>query len=192
MRTVFIVPLILTKDDLTKISPNLPDDYEAKSREFWDYVDEKLKTQTNIHKIYFDSLTMERFQNAHEFARKANEQAYNLAMKFKEDGAELQVTEDRVLLEETSSWARMLNDVNATTTTQELFAQSVADREKFVVKQVGESLAEGETAILFLSPGRRTGEFFPSDIRVIRIQPFDPADYLNSWLVTQQLKAKSA
>ena len=188
MRTVFIIPLMFTKDDLSKINPNLPSDYEAKSEEFWTYVNDKLQPPITVQKLYFDSVTKINLQQAAEFIKKTNEKASVIFEKFRGSGAELQVTEDPVLVQETASWARMLNDDNSSEATQELLAQSIADREKFVVKSIVESLNEGEMALLFLTPGRRTSDYLPSEIRVIKIQPFDPSDYLNSWIVSHQLK----
>lgn len=178
---------MFTKEDLCKINSGLPDDYEAKSEEFWSYVKEKLKGPVTIQKLYFDSVTKAKLQEAPEFIKKSNENAYSIFQKFKEAGAELQGIEDPILMAESASWARMLSD-DPSEATQELFAQSVADREKFVAKSIVESLNEGEMGILFLSPGRRTSDFLPSEIRVIRIQPFDPGDYLNSWMASLRLK----
>jgi hypothetical protein len=191
MRTVFVVPLMFTRNDFAEIDPNPPDDYEAKSEEFWNYVSDKLRAPVNIQKMYFDSLTKEKLQETLKFIRSSNDRAYNLVERFKEAGAELQVTEDSILIEETTAWARMLKENNTSGSTQELFAQSMVDREKCVAKLIGESLKDGEMAILFLSPGRRTGDYLPSDIRVIKIQPFDPVDYLNSWFVSLNLKSKT-
>ena len=65
------------------------------------------------------------------------------------------------------------------------------DREKYVANAINESLKDGETGVLFLKSGRRTGDYLPSSIRVIKIQPFDPNDYLNSWVVTMKLRSKA-
>ncbi len=179
---------MFTRDDLSKINPEIPEDYESKSEEFWNYVNDKLKIPLMIQKIYCDSVTKAKLETALEFIKKSNEKAYSIIERFMKEGAKLQVTEDPILLEESASWARMLSQDSSSPATQELFTQSIADREKFVVKSIGESLNEGEMALLFLSPGRRTGDYFPSGIRVIKIQPFDPTDYLNSWIVSLQMK----
>lgn len=183
---------MFTRDDLSRINSKLPDDYETKSEEFWNYVSDKLKAPVTIQKIYFDSVTKTKLETAPEFIKKSNEKAYAIIERFMNEGAKLQITEDSILLEESASWARMLSQDSASSATEELFTQSIVDREKFVAKSISESLNEGEMAILFLSPGRRTGDYLPSDIRVIKIQPFDPTDYLNSWIVSLQVKEKKA
>jgi hypothetical protein len=189
MRTIFIVPKMFTAVELANVDANLPKDYPEKSKEFWDYVDEKLRTQRFVQKLYYDSLTKEDSQEALEFIKRSNEQCYYFVQKFREAGAKLEATEDPLLLEETVSWIAMLkNNVKNDLTTEELLAKNMQERDKFIADKISGSLKEGETGILFLAPGRRVTDLFPSDIRVIKIQPFDPADYVNSWLITQAIK----
>jgi hypothetical protein len=53
---------------------------------------------------------------------------------------------------------------------------------------VGRSLGEGETALLLID-SRRNLEL-PKDLRVIRVVPFDPADYMNRTIIKAGLKPK--
>ncbi len=179
---------MFTKDDMAEINPSLPGDFEQVSADFWNYVKGKFGPQLNIQKMYFDSLTKERMPEANDFVRKTNEKAYDFIVGIE---AQLQATEDAILIEETASWQRMLENGDESSTTHDLLAQSMIEREKFVAKTISESLKDGEAAILFLSPGRRTSEYLSSDSRVIKVQPFDPSDYLNSWLVSMKLRANA-
>ncbi|HZW55572.1 MAG TPA: hypothetical protein VFF30_04720 [Nitrososphaerales archaeon] len=43
MRTIFIIPRMFTEDELFKINPALPEDFEQRSKEFSDYVEEKFE-----------------------------------------------------------------------------------------------------------------------------------------------------
>lgn len=186
MRTLFVVPLMFMRDDLSKITPELPEDYDSKSGEFWNYVAEKLRTQTKVQRIFFDSLITA--SAAANFVKKESSRAYDIIQEF--SGAELMITEDKDLVAESSSWAKMLESGDVSSATQDLLADTMTDRDRFVAKTVSDSLKDGETGILFLSPGRRAGDYLLSDIRTIRVQPFDPMDYLNSWLVTLRLREK--
>jgi hypothetical protein len=188
MKIVFIVPKMFTSTELASVEAKLPDDFEEKSKQFWEYVHEKLRTQRSVQKLYYDSLTKEDSEEALEFIKKNNEQCYNLVQEFRDAGAKLQATEDLLLLEETASWISMLND-NAQTdlATEEMLAKNMMDRDKYIAEKVTQSLKENETGILFLAPGRQIANFLPPDIRVIKIQPFDPSDYVNSWLTTVAL-----
>jgi hypothetical protein len=191
MRTVFVIPLMFTERDLIRINPDLPLDYKEKSSGFWAYVDEKLKTQRSVQKLYYDSLTKENIAQALEFVEKTNPKSFDVVKKFKDAGAQLLPTEDSMLLEESNSWASMLEREDYSATTQEFLAQTLMDRDKYIASTINDTLGDGETALLFLRPGRRASDFFPSQIRVIKIQPFDPSDYLNSWLVTLRLRSKN-
>lgn len=188
MKTVFIVPKMFTGVELASVDASLPDDFQDKSKEFWDYVDEKLRTQLYVQKLYYDSLTKEDSEESLEFIKKNNEQCYNLVQKFRDGGAKLQATEDPLLLAETVSWVSMLKDNEETDlATEEMLAKNMMDRDKYIADKISESLKENETGILFLAPGRQVVNLLPSDIRVIKIQPFDPTDYVNSWLTTTAL-----
>lgn len=184
---------MFTLDEINKITSTIPEDYDLKSKEFWDYVNEKLRTQRSVQRLYYDSLTKyESEDKALEFIKKNNEHCYDIIHRLREAGAKLEETEDLLLLEETASWLSMLKDDGETNlATEEMLAKNMIDRDKYVGKRISESLSEGETGILFLAPGRQVGDYFTTDIRVIKIQPFDPTDYLNSLLVSLSLKSES-
>ncbi len=183
---------MFTSEELSAINPKLPDDYAQKSKEFWDYIGEKLRSLTSVQKLYFDSLTTDQQEKALEFIKKNNEQCYNLFQRFIMSGAVMQATEDPILVQETASWISMLKDDKTSLATEEMLAKNMIDRDKFIAKKILESLNEGETGILFLSPERKITEYIPADrMRVIKIQPFDPTDYLNSWLVSESLKTQA-
>jgi hypothetical protein len=182
---------MFTSEELSKIGPALPEDYFEKSKEFWDYVEEKLRTQRAVQKLYYDSLTkIEPIEKALEFIRRNNEHCYNIVERLIGLGAKLETTEDPLLVEETASWISMLKDNGETDlATEEMLAKNMADRDKYIAKKINESLGDGETGVLFLAPGRQvSSNLDASVIRTIKIQPFDPADYLNSWLVSMSLK----
>jgi hypothetical protein len=189
MRIIFIIPRMFTENELSKINSVLPEDFEQRSKEFWDYVEEKLRTQPKVHKLYFDSLTNEK-EDALDFVKKSCAKCYELVSKYIQRGAVIEITEDQILVEEASSWASMLqNDEKTALASEDMLAKNMVDRDKFIAKRISESLRDGETGILFLSPGRRTSEYLPQEIRAIKIQPFDPADYLNSWVTTISIKS---
>jgi hypothetical protein len=192
MKTIFIVPKMFTSDELNALNSTLPEDYQERTKEFWDYIEEKLRNIRNVQKLYFDSLTTEEQEKALEFIRKNNEKCYVLARKFREAGAKIEATEDPLLVQETISWISMFKKGDKRDfATEEMLAKNMVDREKYIAQRISESLFEGETGILFLAPGRKTNEYIPADlVRIIKIQPFDPQDYLNSWLVTLSLKSQ--
>lgn len=181
---------MFTEAELLKINPNLPEDFNAKSKEFWNYVREKLRTQRNVQRLYLDSFTQNEKEKALEFVKKNYSESLDLILPYTESGAELEVTEDPILVQEAASWASMLQQDDETLlATEDMLSKNLIDRDKFVAKRISESLKEGETGLLFVSAGRRTKDHIPSDIRAIKIQPFDPSDYLNSWIATISIRS---
>ncbi len=195
LKTLFIIPKMFTPEELNRIGSTLPEDYPEKSKEFWGYIDEKLRTQRAVQKLYYDSLTkFESVEKALEFIKRNNEHCYDIVERLIGLGAKLETTEDPLLVEETASWISMLKDNDGETdlATEEMLAKNMMDRDKYIAKKIYESLGDGETGILFLAPGRQiSNDIIPPDVRVIKIQPFDPADYLNSLLVSMSLKHES-
>ena len=97
-RTLIIVPRMYTKDEFKEAASHIPDDYEAKSEEFWSYVAEKLSVfRGRIRKIFRESLSM----NTKEalLALSGDDQrSYSVLVSLLEDGAELEPTEDPILV----------------------------------------------------------------------------------------------
>jgi hypothetical protein len=181
-----------TDQELRKVATELPEDFTQKSEEFWNYVRDKLNTQRNIRKIYYDSLVTNERDKALEFVKKSNERSFEIIEQYMNLGAILEATEDPLLVQEAFSWFSMLQEGKTDLATEEMIEKNMGDRDKFVTQRIAESLNQDESGILFLAPGRRIDGYLPADIRLIKIQPFDPSDYLNSWLVTLSLKTKQS
>jgi hypothetical protein len=191
MRTIFIIPKMFTEEELRRVASELPDDFAQKQKEFWEYVRDRLNTQRNVRKLYYDSLVISEREKALELIRQNHAECYNLVEQFVQAGATLEATEDPILIQEALSWASMLHEGKTDFATQEMLVKNMIDRDKYIARRISESLKQEESGILFLAPARRIDEYLPSDMRVIKIQPFDPADYLNSWIVSLSLKSKA-
>ena len=193
MRILFVVPKMYTRNELLSISGDIPEDFEAKSKEFWDYVAERLKRPRVINRIYIDSLTKYEGEDSIKLVTETDTGCGELVGGLVSEGAMLQTSEDPLLIEETASWASMLDGVTdgEAQTIIDLMSQNMSDRNRFLTKIIGETLKENETGVLFIRPGRDIAGYLQSDIKVIKIQPFEPSDYLDSWLVTLKLKPKS-
>jgi hypothetical protein len=189
MRTLFVIPKMFTSRELANVDEKLPEDFETKSKEFWDYVDVRLSVLRSVQKLYYDSLSKDDSEEALDLIKKNNENCYAIIQKFREAGARLQATEDPLLIEETVSWISMMKDNNEEDlATEDLLAKNMKERDAYITSRISQTLKEGEIGILFLAPGRQATDQLPSDVRVIKMQPFDPTDYVNSWLVSKALK----
>jgi hypothetical protein len=191
MGTIFIIPKMFTEEELRRVASELPDDFAQKQKEFWEYVRDRLNTQRNVRKLYYDSLVTSEREKALELIKQNHAECYNLVEQFVQAGATLEATEDPILIQEALSWASMLQEGKTDFATQEMLVKNMIDRDKYIARRISESLKHEESGILFLAPARRIDEYLPSDMRVIKIQPFDPADYLNSWIVSLSLKSKA-
>jgi hypothetical protein len=185
-RTLIIVPRMYTKNEFREEASYVPDDYDSKSEEFWNYVAEKLSVfRGRIRKIFRESLPTNteedlRVLSGHE------PRGHSLLVSLLREGAELEPTEDPILTSETESWMEMMRE-SPNEAISELYEQSLAERNRYVAKRLSESLREGEVGLLLIDSRRRLE--LPQDIRTIRVCPFDPADYLTSTIVKAKLNS---
>jgi len=187
--TLIIVPRMFTKSEFVEALSYVPDDYEAKSEEFWTYIADKLKVfRGRVQKVFRESLS----KGTREALRKISkddERGYALIVSLLEEGAELKPTEDPILVGETESWLNMIKE-SPNDTLLELYEESLKERNQDLSDHITQALGEGEVGLLLIDSRRKID--FSEDIRVIRVCPFDPADYLNTEMVKARLKSKHA
>ena len=154
------------REELASLNNDVPEDFQAKSKEFWDYVSERLRKPRVIQRIYYDSLTKEG-EEAIKFINESNANCGKLVGELVSEGATVYSSEDRLLVEETASWASMLEkEGKEDPTIIELLSQNMSDRNKFLGKVIDETLREDETGLLFVRSGRDMSGFLPSDIKI--------------------------
>jgi len=189
-RTLLRIPRMFTKEDLSRMDPRLPEDYDEKAKEFWTYVDSRLSALgVRIKKIYLESIGVVGKRHL-DMLGIADPAQHKVVKKLLDSGAELIEAESPELVLETMSWMQRMQDVFTTDRGEDVSAvqaigefmqESLRERDEFVGRKVDESLKEGETGVLFMDLSRRID--MPSDVRVILTCPFQPRDYVNSWLV---------
>lgn len=186
-RTLIVIPRMYTKDEFKEETSYVSDDYEAKSEEFWNYVTEKVSVfRGRIKKVFRESLSMNTKESLLALSEN-DERSYSVLVSLLEDGAKLESTEDPILIGETESWIRMMRGT-PNEAISELYGQSLAERNRYVANRIDQSLREGEVSVLLIDSRRRLE--LPQDIRVIRVCPFDPADYLTTSIVKARLNSK--
>ena len=90
MRMLIYVPRMYTKDEFKKLTSEIPEDFDAKSKEFWDYVEEKLKPLFGrVRKVYQDSLYEGGEKGIKILLSDPNSRNYLIIQKLVENGAEL-------------------------------------------------------------------------------------------------------
>ena len=175
------------KSEFTRAVSYVPDDYDAKSEEFWTYVTDKLTAfRGRIRWIFRESLSEDTKEALKEVSGD-EERGLSLIVGLLEEGAKLKPTEDRILVAETESWLRMIrgspNDVLL-----ELHEQSLAERNRHISNLIVQSLGEGEVGLLLIDSKRKLE--LPKDVRIVRVLPFDPADYLAAEIVKAKLRSR--
>ncbi len=187
--TLIIVPRMFTKSEFIEALSFVPDDYNAKSEEFWSYIADKLKVfRGRIQKVFRESLSKDT-REALKAVSKDDEVGYALLVNLLQEGAELKLTEDPILVGETESWLNMIRE-SPNDTLLELYEQSLKERNQDLSNRITQALGEGEVGLLLIDSRRKLD--FPEDIRLIKVCPFDPADYLNTEMVKARLKSKQA
>ena len=170
-RTIILVPMMYSREDLKKILGLVPDDFEATSLKFWGYVEEKLKPFVGrIHVIY-----SEKHDN-----KDPNSQLDSILKELINNHAELQCIEDPLLAAEAEAWRELMKS-SQNQAVSELFEESMTERNDHAKGVIERTLGENQMGILFMDPTRKVS--LPDDVKVIRMCPFDPIDYLNRHLV---------
>jgi len=175
------------RSEFTDATSYVPEDYDAKSEEFWSYVSDKLKVfRGRIKKVFRESLSKDTKEALRAVGRD-DEPSYALITSLLEEGAGLMPTEDPILVAENESWLKMIKD-SSNDVLLELYEQSLAERNRYVSTRIAQSLGEGEVGLLLIDSRRKLE--LPQDIRIIKVCPFDPADYLNAAVVKARLKSR--
>ena len=187
-RTLVIVPHMFPEKELKKMGLGVPRDFPEKTEEFWSYVEERLRTLSpRISRVYIESTCEEILDTLNEI--KENDKRFHQIVTWLIDhGAVMTTTEDLMLVLETESWSRLMRQGTAGAE-KEMLEESLKDRTIFVSERISETLEKGKVGVLFIDKLQTFS--FPSDIRVIRMMPFDPRDYLQTWLVSTRLRERA-
>lgn len=200
VRTLLRVPRMFTKEDLSRIDPRVPPDYEEKATEFWDYVNERVSAMSGrLKKIYLESAGVVGKHHL-DMLKVSDPRQYGVVKNALDAGAELVDSENPELVLETFSWMQKMQELLSTNqdekegmatlqTISEFLQESIKERDEFVKKTIETSLKDGELGILFMDMSREI-EFSP-EIRVVITCPFRPNDYLNSWLAGLRARDRS-
>jgi hypothetical protein len=178
-----------TEAEFNSLVASLPNDFEQKTGEFWAYVNTRLAMFSGkISKIYRDHI-FKAGEEALSQLRSVDSENYEAAKSLVENGASFIATEDPVLVGESESWAEMVKSQQSNTVVPELLQQSLEERTKYILNRIVETLEDSGTGVLFVEPDLQVE--FDKDIKIIRICPFDPSDYLRSWQVQRKLRLQA-
>ena len=188
MRTLFVVSRMYTKEEFRKLTSGVPNDYDVRVKEYWDGVESAInKFYGKVKHLYYDSMTYEG-ERGMKVLESEDPHTYKLFKNcVDEGGAVLHKTEDPDLVEETVAWLQMKADPDVV---MKMLKKNLEDRDAYVSKVINETLGDEETGLLVIAPARKI--HLGKDVKIVKIQPFDPGDYLQSWIKALATKKKRA
>ncbi|MEM2901661.1 MAG: hypothetical protein QXO32_02870 [Candidatus Bathyarchaeia archaeon] len=184
MRTLYLVPRMYTVEEVQLILFQVPEDYSSKLDEFWSYVEDKLAViKERVKHVYRDMVTRGGVEGL-GYVKEVDERCYRVIEMLVRSGARLEVTEDANLVAEAESWVSLMKATGLRSAVMDLFKQNLEERNRFIAKAISETVKVDEIGVLFLEPTRRVE--LPEDFKVIKVCPFEPADYINSLIAKGQ------
>lgn len=178
-RKVFLVPLIYSSKDA-------PAEYIEKYDLYWKQVSEhieNLETKLGkVNRIYHESITSND-ENIFKIMEKLNAMSCQIVKRKAEDGAKIEIIEERQLAEECMDWERCLLvgllSETAIKKVSEFYIEAARKRYQHISQRIDKTLKADEIAILFIREGSIIQ--FPKDIEVFSVAP--PAlDEIHKWL----------
>ncbi len=169
MKTLVYVPRMFTRDEFQKLVMSVPDDFNSTCDAFWEYVSDRLRViASKVRWVYTDS-------GAHEEEASSIVGESTIVEGLVTAGVKVQTAVDPIHAAEAEAWREMA-ETSPSQVVREMYDESVGEISRHVVDIVEQTLEDGEMGVLFLNPLLKIS--FPEKMRVIRLFPFDPQDYL--------------
>jgi hypothetical protein len=164
-KTIIHIPRMFTVNELEEIIEEIPEDFSKTIKEFWDYINERLRNiPIKISWVYTD-ISLQNRNNLSAIV--------DFLVK---KGAILKSVEDNFLNAEVKAWFEMIKN-SKSSIAFEMYKESREELNKHIVTIIKNTLKEGEIGVLFINSDSKIS--FPKKIRIIRMFPFHPQDYLN-------------
>ena len=178
-RKLFLVPLIYSAKDA-------PPEYTEKFDLYWQQVNEHLENLETklgkINRVYHESITISD-ENTFPILERLNPKSCQIAKQKSQNGAQIEIIEDRQLAEECMDWERcllvgLLSD-SVVRKVSEFYIEAARKRYEHISKRVDKTLQANEIAVLFIREGSMIQ--YPKDVEVFSVSP--PAlDEIHRWL----------
>jgi len=171
VKTLVYVPRMFTRGEFQKLVMRVPDDFDSTWNEYWEYVSDRLRVvASKIRWVYTDS-------GSHEEGESSivGESAIVAGLVTTGTGVKVQAAVDPILVAEAEAWREMARK-SPSQVLREMYDESLGEIGRHVFDVVDQTLEDGEMGVLFLDPLLKIS--FSEKLRVIRLFPFDPQDYL--------------
>ena len=186
-RKLYLVPLLYSWSDA-------PAEYVIKYDIYWQQVKEHLANLESkigaVNRIYHESISAAGEEGL-KILEIVNPSSCQIAREKCQNGAQVEMTEDRELTDEAIDWERHLLlgfiSQKVATIVSDFFTEVTKKRYEFISEKINETLKEDEAALLFIREGHHVQ--FPSDIEVFSVAP--PAlDEIHRWLRERPIAAE--
>ncbi len=174
-RMLILIPMMYNERELKEAIGQVPEDFEEASSEFWSYIEEKL--EPFIGRVYAVFSTE---------PASAKDKCVRINVIFKkfEGSAEFLYIDDPLLVAEAKAWLELMKDKKSQAMI-DLFEESMRDMNRYAGEVIDKTMRDGGIGILFTDPTRKLT--LSEDIKVVKMCPFDPIDYLNRNLLKLKL-----
>ncbi|MEE9510368.1 MAG: hypothetical protein V3V81_07740 [Candidatus Bathyarchaeia archaeon] len=169
MKTLVYVPRMFTRDEFQKLVMRVPNDFNSTWNEFWEYVSGRLRiVASKIRWVYTDF-------GSYKLGKSSVVGESEIVAGLVKTGVKVQVVVDPILEAEAKAWLEMERK-SPSQVVREMYEKSLSEIDKHLFDVVDQTLEDGEMGLLFLDPLLKIS--FSEKLRVIRLFPFDPQDYL--------------
>jgi hypothetical protein len=170
VKTLVYVPRMITREQFRGLVGEVPDDFDRTVKEFWEYIQERLKAvSSRIRWVYSYSFSKDDGQAL------IQEEESAIIKELVKNGAQLQTVTDPILAAEVKAWFEMTK-TSSSQVVFELYEESLNEMCRRVTESIDQTLQSGDMGVLFIDSSLNLS--FPMDLKVIRMFPFDPQDYL--------------
>jgi hypothetical protein len=188
-RKLFLVPLLFSWKDA-------PAEYVEKLDRYWQQVSEHIANLESkigkVNRVYHESITVAG-EDGLQILEQLNPSSCQIVRDKCQSGAQLEVTEDRELANESLDWERHLligfASQKVAGMVSDFFAEASRKRYEYIAQKINETLRDDEVAMLFIWEGHMVQ--FPADIEVFSVAP-PVLDDIHRWLRDRSSRAEDS
>ena len=176
MRTLVYVPRMFSKKEFKRLVNFVPENFDETASEFWQYVSERLiAIASRVRRVYSDATCLSN--------KDISEYETVIIRALINRGAKLEHVGNPILIAEAEAWLKMM-ETTPTQMVAEMYSACLQEIRTHIIDMVNNSLHEGEMGVLFIASQFQIS--FSENIRIIRMLPFNPQDYLNRYRAIQR------
>jgi hypothetical protein len=179
-RKLYLLPLIFSAEDA-------PDEYNEKFHLYWEQAKSHISNLEakigRVNRVYHEAVTLGGEEGL-KLIEKLNPHSHQIVQDKCQNGAELEATEDKELVDETFDWERCLLTIDfisskVASKVMEFYLEVSKNRYQYIAENIDKTLKSGEAGLLIIRQGHQVQ--FPQDIEVFSVAP--PAlDEIHRWL----------